>query len=248
MQRFVAVITIFVVIIAASTAFFLQHKQQSSTDEQYITVHLMSDPYPAVVGDAHLVVKLKDADGNPVDDATVSLAAQMDHEGSLRHERTATLDENGEYRAQITWSMAGKWLVDVSVDLPDSETTLKDQFLVVIYAVPIEVAGVPESFQSLTNSGEPSDTSDREYRIIIPVGTDALVLAGLGEELIPPDIKLELEKQNILVIENNDIVNHQVGPFFIRAGETIRQEFLRPAVYEGTCSFRPGTAVDIIVQ
>lgn len=248
MGKLIAAIIIIVVIIVASLVFILDYNRESSTAQQHTIIHLMSDPYPPVVGDAYLIVKLKDADGKPIDDAAVSLAAEMDHEGALRHERIAPFNGDGEYRAQITWSMAGKWLVDVVVDLPDSETPVEDQFLVVVYAIPIDVASVPESFQSLTNFGQPTETSDREYRIVIPVGTDALVLVGLGEELIPPDIKLDLETQNILIIENNDIVDHQIGPFFIRAGETIRQEFTRPAIYEGTCSFRPGTTVDIIVQ
>lgn len=92
------------------------------------------------------------------------------------------------------------------------------------------------------------DPLPNELRIVIPEGTGELIGAGQNPEVIPDEIRLRLDEQNILTIINNDHINHTVGPFFIRAGESIRQEFTRPMVYEGGCSIHPEDIVKLIVE
>ena len=101
---------------------------------------------------------------------------------------------------------------------------------------------------TVSPSVNPGDLLPNELRIIIPEGTGELIEAGQNPEIIPDEIRLKLGEQNILTIINNDSVNHAVGPFFIRAGEFVRQEFSSPGVYEGGCSIHQEQHVQIIVE
>jgi len=92
------------------------------------------------------------------------------------------------------------------------------------------------------------DTSSREIRIIIPPGTDELLRDGKDPGLVSDYILLKLGEQDILVIENQDTSSHVIGPFFINAGESIRQVFTAPGIYEGTCSIHENAQIRIIVE
>jgi hypothetical protein len=70
----------------------------------------------------------------------------------------------------------------------------------------------------------------------------------MGDDVIPADIRLNLSGQHVLVIRNDDIADHTVGPFFVRAGETIRQNFTQAAVFQGTCTIRHNADINIVVE
>ena len=91
------------------------------------------------------------------------------------------------------------------------------------------------------------NTPSNEYRVVVPEGTGDLIEAGENPEIIPAVIELKIGENNILVIENQDSTDHAVGPFFVRAGETIRQEFTKPNVYQGACTIHPDAQVEIVV-
>ncbi len=93
-----------------------------------------------------------------------------------------------------------------------------------------------------------NETTSREYRIVIPEGTSALIAAGEDPGVIPEQITLKLDEKDILVIENNDLEGHRIGGFYVGAGETLRQEFRTPAVYEGECTIHESNQVQIIVS
>jgi hypothetical protein len=88
----------------------------------------------------------------------------------------------------------------------------------------------------------------RELAIVIPQGTQALIRLGQAEDLIPTEIRLNVSGQNTLVIQNNDIVDHTIGPFLVRSGEVVRQKFTSPSVYQGVCSLNVAEAISIIVE
>jgi plastocyanin len=90
--------------------------------------------------------------------------------------------------------------------------------------------------------------ADREYRIVIPEGTQARIEAGEDPAIIPSEIHLTLGKKDTLVIENRDVVGHQVSDFFIGAGQTLRQTFRSAGVYQGECTIHPDAQIQIIVE
>ena len=91
------------------------------------------------------------------------------------------------------------------------------------------------------------DADAREYRITIPQGTGALIEAGEDPNIIPNRIDLVIGERDILLIENQDTVGHRVSDFWIGAGETLRQEFSSPAVYQGQCSIHKDAQIQIVV-
>ncbi|MCA9905383.1 MAG: copper chaperone PCu(A)C, partial [Anaerolineae bacterium] len=107
---------------------------------------------------------------------------------------------------------------------------------------------LPASNTANASAIMPDDAEPNELRIVIPEGTGDRIAAGEDPGVIPTEIVLKLSEQNTLTIVNNDRVNHIVGPFFIRAGEVIRQEFTHPAVYEGGCSIHPDAIVRLVVE
>lgn len=76
------------------------------------------EPEPLAVGQAILLVTLRNADGSPIDDARLQVHGDMDHEGMIPVDREVSESTNGEYHVPFEWTMGGGWIVDVSVQLP----------------------------------------------------------------------------------------------------------------------------------
>jgi hypothetical protein len=208
-----------------------------------VQIHMTSDPFPMSIGNTTLLVTLTNADGARMDEAAVEVSAEMMHMGMLPLTRQTSHSLNGEYRVPIIWPMAGQWMVDVTVHLQN--TTMNDQFQVYVYPVPPKNQSNQSVFRS---SSENKANSPQELLLVIPQGAQALIMAGQADELVPAEINLNVSGQNTLVIRNDDIVDHTVGPFFVKAGEVVRQEFTKPAVYIGSCSISYTAEVSIIVE
>jgi hypothetical protein len=148
------------------------------------------------------------------------------------------------------WSMPGEWVVDVTAAVPESgDSSVHEQFNVFIYPVPQYDAGGQTSYRSVREVNTAVATNpEQELWIVIPQGTQQMMRTGQGADVIPPEIHLSLAGQNTLVIRNDDIADHTVGPFFVRAGETVRQQFTRAAEYLGKCTISHGAEVSIVVE
>jgi hypothetical protein len=85
-----------------------------------------------------------------------------------------------------------------------------------------------------------------EHRFVIPVGTGAEMDAGRPVEILPA--QLDVRVDDLLVIVNDDIRAHVVGPFTVRAGETLRQSFSEPGRFVGECSVHPSGELAIVVR
>ena len=224
--------------------------RQNTTPASTVQIHLTSDPFPSAVGSETFYVSLTGSDGVPVANAAIEVSANMMMPVMLPLAGRA-LSQSGsknQYPVSIIWPMAGQWEVDVKATLPD-QTVVQDQFDLYVYGVPPMRVEGETSYRSASEiKAEVSANAAHEYWIEIPQGTQTLLRSGQGEDLIPAKIHLNLNGQNILVIRNDDIADHTVGPFFIKAGETIRQEFTRAAVFQGKCTIRHGAEVSIIVD
>jgi len=92
-------------------------------------------------------------------------------------------------------------------------------------------------------SGHPR--AGQEYRVEVPAGTGARIDHGESVELIPADLHLGVN--DTLVVANLDDRAHVVGPFSVRAGETVSHTFSKAGVYQGQCTIHPGGAITITV-
>lgn len=84
------------------------------------------------------------------------------------------------------------------------------------------------------------------YTITVPQGTGARIDAGELVELMPADLRLGIN--DTLVIDNQDVQTHLVGPFTVRPGETLNHKFTQAGVYTGVCSIHPSGEVKITVS
>ena len=85
----------------------------------------------------------------------------------------------------------------------------------------------------------------QEYRVTVPAGTGERIAKGETVELIPRD--LDLSVGDTMIIVNQDSRNHTVGPFAVRAGETLTYTFSNAGVFKGACSVHPSGEVTITV-
>lgn len=92
-------------------------------------------------------------------------------------------------------------------------------------------------------SGHPR--TGHEYRVEVPAGTAARIDRGESVELIPADLHLGVN--DTLVVANLDERAHVVGPFSVRAGETVSHTFSKAGVFQGQCTIHPGGAITITV-
>lgn len=83
-------------------------------------------------------------------------------------------------------------------------------------------------------------------RVEVAAGTADRIEAGEQVELLPPT--LEVSVGDRLEIVNDDDVTHQVGPYTVAPGQTLRQSFTSPGTLEGACTLHPSGAIRIVVR
>ena len=97
----------------------VQQAEPAAPDSYVVT--LAADPAPPVVGDGAVSVTLRDAAGQPVDNAQLAIEANMSHAGMTPVMADGAAGKDGVYRVPLTWTMAGDWYVDVKFTLPDGQ-------------------------------------------------------------------------------------------------------------------------------
>ena len=85
-----------------------------------------------------------------------------------------------------------------------------------------------------------------EIRVEVAAGTAERLAAGEPVELLPRT--LEVQVGDRLEIVNHDTVTHEVGPYVVAPGQTLRQTFTSAGVLEGACTLHPSGAIRIIVR
>ncbi|MDH4145123.1 MAG: hypothetical protein OEY23_08140 [Acidimicrobiia bacterium] len=87
---------------------------------------------------------------------------------------------------------------------------------------------------------------EAEYRFVIPAGAGLAYDAGEPLEILPADLDVRVGEE--IEIVNEDDRGHLVGPFFVGAGETLRQRFASEGEYEGECTVHPSGAITLRVR
>ena len=102
-----------------------ESRQPSSDNAQ---INLTTIPYPPILGEACLVIQVKDKDGSPVNEALLDIKGDMTHAGMvpiLAKVEGGGVD--GYYNVPMEWTMAGDWVVNVRATLPDG-TAARQKF------------------------------------------------------------------------------------------------------------------------
>jgi hypothetical protein len=92
-----------------------------------------------------------------------------------------------------------------------------------------------------SSRGEP-----RRVEIVIPNGTAQKIASGQSEPSIPN--QLTLTEGDILVIKNEDLVSHQLGPVWVPPQSSGVMQLGGANDYAYTCSFQPSQYEGINVQ
>lgn len=220
----------------------------ASRTQPQVVVQLSSAPFPLTVGQTTLRVFLTDAQGAPLEADALQVASTITQGGELTLYSSTTRSTDGEYDAAVTYPRMGRWTIDVTGTLPNSQNTFSEEFVVFVYPVAPFTQSIRTTYRSTREiDAARSANSEQEYWIVIQPGTDEMMMEGLAGNLIPNEILLQASGRNTLVIRNDDFADHNIGPFFVRAGETVRQQFTEPAVYEGTCSISHSDEIRIVV-
>ncbi len=76
-----------------------------------------------------------------------------------------------------------------------------------------------------------------DYSYVIPAGAGEAIDRGEPLEILPQ--ALDVRVGELFELINLDDRGHLVGPFFVGAGETLRQRFNAPGTFIGACSVHP---------
>lgn len=76
-----------------------------------------------------------------------------------------------------------------------------------------------------------------DYAFEIPLGAGEAIDRGEPLEVLPAELAVRVGE--VIEIVNDDDRGHLIGPFFVGAGETMRQRFASPGEFIGICSVHP---------
>ncbi len=93
---------------------------------------------------------------------------------------------------------------------------------------------------------ETESVGTAEYSFEIPDGAGEALDAGTPLEILPAELRARVGES--IEIVNQDDRGHLVGPWFVGAGETLRQEFTSPGEFIGICTVHPSGEIKVIVD
>jgi len=94
-----------------------------------LTLSLETQPAKPKLGDNRVRLKIRDAKGNPVLDATVNITSTMTMPGMAPGKAVAKHVKDGVYEATVNLAMAGAWEIGVSVQRP-GQKPVQEKFTV----------------------------------------------------------------------------------------------------------------------
>jgi len=105
---------------------FAACRQESTPAAQAeLDITLTVEPAEAAVGEAELLIRVRDAGGEPVTPAQVDVRGDMSHAGMVPVLRNDVQGADGEYRVPFEWTMAGDWTVEVTLTFADESSVSK---------------------------------------------------------------------------------------------------------------------------
>ena len=92
----------------------------------------------------------------------------------------------------------------------------------------------PFDASSSASVGPAAQGAVADYDFVIPAGTGRRMDEGRDVDVLPEELVVHVGET--IRIVNRDDRGHLAGPFFVGAGETLRQTFSRPGQLVGQCS------------
>ena len=80
-----------------------------------VNIKVDSNPSPAMMGDAELILHLSDQNGKPIEGANVNVAANHTDMSGMGMTGPATDQGNGRYSIKANFSMSGTWKLTATV-------------------------------------------------------------------------------------------------------------------------------------
>ncbi len=93
---------------------------------------------------------------------------------------------------------------------------------------------------------DPSDRFPTTIQLVIPAGTAEKVAAGQDEPILQED--MVYVAGDTLVVQNQDVVSHQLGPLWVPAGASARLVLDRAENLLYTCSFEVDRSMGLDVR
>lgn len=87
----------------------------ASTSSKPVNIAVSTNPNPPMMGDIELVFTITDADGNPIEGATVDVSADHTDMSGMGMNGVAAEQGGGRYAINANFSMNGNWLLTVYV-------------------------------------------------------------------------------------------------------------------------------------
>jgi hypothetical protein len=84
------------------------------------------------------------------------------------------------------------------------------------------------------------------YEYTIPKGAGEALDAGTPLEILPGELRTTVGET--IRIVNEDDRGHNVGPWFVGAGETMNQTFTSAGEFEGVCTVHPSGQLVLVVD
>lgn len=93
---------------------------------------------------------------------------------------------------------------------------------------------------------DPHDRAPQTIELVIPAGTAARVEAGDDDPTIPAEMVFVMG--DTLLVRNEDIASHQLGPVWVPAGATASLAMSEPAKLAYSCSFSTSRYLNLDVR
>jgi len=104
----------------------------------------------------------------------------------------------------------------------------------------VAIAEVPFAFQRETAR------APKQITLLIPKGTAAEVSRGEQPPTIPPNMQFVVG--DILIVKNQDVVEHKLGPLFIQPNSSAQFSLDQEEQLSYECSFQPGKVFGLDVN
>jgi hypothetical protein len=118
------------------------------------------------------------------------------------------------------------------------------RLIVVLLIASILTLGVNEAFYRLQK--DPANRTPRQVVLTIPAGTAKSVAAGEEIPAIPEEMVFVVG--DVLVVNNEDVESHQLGPLWIPARASASLNLDQPMRYAYNCSFQPTSYMGLDVR
>lgn len=110
-------------LLIVSVALVACRQQEPAGEDAQVTVEMAIEEANPGVGETAVLITITDADGNPVNDALVTVRGDMDHAGMqpVIPDAVATVTD-GVYRIPFEFTMGGDWIIEANILLSNGVT------------------------------------------------------------------------------------------------------------------------------